>query len=48
MKYLKWLGIEPVVSGNTVNFIDHKNMAVIDASAAYCPPLEFALIGHLI
>lgn len=31
MKYLKWLGIEPVVTGNTVKFIDHKNMAVIDA-----------------
>lgn len=33
MKYLKWLGIEPVVTGNTVKFIDHKDMAVIDASA---------------
>ena len=31
MKYLKWLGIEPVVTGDTVKFIDHKNMAVIDA-----------------
>ena len=33
MKYLKWLGIEPVVTGNNVKFIDHKAMAVIDASA---------------
>ena len=33
MKYLKWLGIEPVVTGGTVIFIDHKAMAVIDARA---------------
>ncbi len=33
MKYLKWLGIEPVVTGDTVKLIDHKDMAVIDASA---------------
>ena len=33
MKYLKWLGIEPVVTGDTVKFIDHKDMAVIDARA---------------
>ena len=33
MKYLKWLGIESVVTGDTVKFIDHKAMAVIDASA---------------
>jgi hypothetical protein len=33
MKYLKWLGIEPVVTGGTVKFIDHKAMAVIDARA---------------
>jgi len=33
MKYLKWLGIEPVVTGGTVKFIDHKDMAVIDARA---------------
>lgn len=33
MKYLKWLGIEPVVTGDTVKYIDHKEMAVIDARA---------------
>lgn len=33
MKYLKWLGIESVVTGNTVKFIDHKDMAVINARA---------------